>query len=68
MLELETQIKDFMTLNNEGKWKLAKKKKVQDLEANVHKLEGKLEVEKRQWIELNDKHMDLLDRVMLLDN
>ena len=34
----------------------------------MRKLEGKLEVEKRQWIELNDKHMDLLDQVMLLDN
>ena len=50
--QLEGEIEDLKSLDDDELKKLAKIEEVQALEANMHVLERQLDFERSQWIEL----------------
>jgi hypothetical protein len=66
--ELEVGIEELKALNDEDLKKLEKTKEVHGLGANMHDLEGQMEFERGQWIELHGKYKDLLDRFSILNH
>jgi predicted RNase H-like nuclease (RuvC/YqgF family) len=66
--QLEGQIEVLKVLDDEELKKLAKTEEVQVLEANMHVLERKLDFERGQWIELQEKYKELMDRFFVLDH
>ena len=52
--QLEGEIKELKTLDNEELKKLAKSEEVQALEASMHVLESQLDFERGQWTKLQD--------------
>jgi predicted RNase H-like nuclease (RuvC/YqgF family) len=66
--ELEAGIDELKALDEEELKKLVKTEEVQALQGNVRDLEGKLDFERGQWIELHEKYKALLDWFFVLDH
>lgn len=58
--ELEVEIDELMALDKKELKKVTKMQEVQALQENICDLEGKLDFEKGQWIELHKKYKELL--------
>jgi predicted RNase H-like nuclease (RuvC/YqgF family) len=65
--QLEGEIEELKTLDDEELKKLAKMEEVQALEANMYVLESQLDFERSQWTKLQGKCKELLDRFFILD-
>src|SRR5450759_4737966 len=66
--QLEGEIEELKALDDEELKKLAKTEEVQALEANMRALESKLDFERGQWIELQGKYKEAMDRFFVLDH